>query len=126
MQRISGAGNSLESGSIRPERLGDGLAHLCVHGFEAHRALDETVDADLVVEDPARALTGRDAREDQHRLAGVPLRRFKELPSLFVGQVELELHAVSVLRIIEHFQQTPRPDETATREDYMLPGKTKS
>ena len=86
--------------------LGDGLVHDLVYGLEAHGALDETVDAQLVVQHPAGALAGRDAGEDQHGLAGVLVHQLKELPSLLL-EVHLEGH--SVLRIVEHFQQTPRP-----------------
>ena len=94
--------------------LGDGLVHLFVYGLEAHGALDETVDAQLVVQHPAGALAGRDAGQDQHGLAGILVHQLEELPSLLLGQVHLEGH--SVLRIVEHFQQTPRPIAEGKRE----------
>ena len=94
--------------------LGDGLVHDLVYGLEAHGALDKTVDAQLVVQHPAGALTGRDAGEDQHGLAGVLAHQLKKLPSLLLGQVHLEGHFV--LRIVEHFQQTPRPMQRERQE----------
>ena len=87
---------------------GDSLVHQIVHGLEAHGALDETVNAQLVVQHPAGALAGGDAGEDQHGLAGILPHQIKELPSLLFVQIHLEGH--SVLRIVEHFQQTPSPD----------------
>ena len=88
---------------------GDGLVHQLVHSLEAHGALDETVDAQLVVQHPAGALAGGDAGEDQHGLAGILAHQIKELPSLLLVQIHLEGH--SVLRVVEHFQQTPRPED---------------
>ena len=89
---------------------GDGLVHQLVHGFEAHGALDETLDAQLVVQHPAGALlAGGDAGEYQHGLAGILAHQIKELPSLLLVQIHLEGHPV--LRIVEHFQQTPGPDD---------------
>ena len=90
------------------QSLCDGFAHLTIDGIEAHGAFDETVDAQLVVHHPAGALAGRDTREDQHRLAGILLYQFEELPSLLVGQVHLEGHFV--LSVVEHLQQAPGPD----------------
>ena len=49
-----------------------------------------------------------DAREDQHRLAGILMRQFEELLPLLLGQVHLEGHFV--LSVVEHLQQAPGPD----------------
>eukprot|EP01035_Chromulina_nebulosa_P000573 gene573-803_t len=55
---------------------GDGLMHLAVHGPLG--ALNETVDVQMVVQHPRAALTGRDAREVQHRYA-CPYERVTEV-----------------------------------------------
>jgi len=53
------------------------------------------------------ALAGRDAREDQHSLTGIPLDQSKELSSLILSHIHFKRN--SILSIVEHFQQTPRP-----------------
>ena len=42
----------------RIQSPGDGLVHQLVHGLEAHGALDETVDSELVVQQTTGALAG--------------------------------------------------------------------
>ena len=66
------------------------------------------MDAILVVDHPAGAGAGRNAREglqDLHRILREPL--LEGLPFHFC-QVDFKGHLI--LRIVEHFQQTPRPD----------------
>ena len=99
----------MESAVVRFKGLGNGLMHLLVNCLEANGALDETVNAQLVVQHPAGALAGRDAGEDQQGLAGIPLCQIKELPTLLLSQVDLEGH--SVLRIVKHFKKTPCPEK---------------
>ena len=105
---------------VNLQGLCDGLVHLPVHGLETHRALNETVDAQLVVQHPTGALAGRYPREDQHRLPEVLLRQIHEELSLLVGQVHFEGHVV--LRVVENLQQTPRPGQIlyATKDDIGL------
>ena len=50
----------------------DHLVHSTAYFGAYYRALDETVDAQLVVQHPAGALAGRDAGEDQHGDPDVP------------------------------------------------------
>ena len=83
--------------------IGYGLVHLFVHSFEAHGALDDTVDAQLVIQHPAGALVGRNARDDFHIL-------IEQLSLLLLGQVHLEGNFV--LDAVEDLQQTPGPDDS--------------
>ena len=58
---VCSASNSMVGNASRwGQGPGDGLVHQLVHGLEAHGALDETVDAQLVVQHPAGALAGGD------------------------------------------------------------------
>ena len=100
-------------GSIRVayfQGSSDGYTHLLIDGIESNGALDEAVYTALVVTNPAGAIAGRDAREDQHRLAYIIFCQAFKLRSLLLSENYLEFHSLlRILSCIKHLKDTPRP-----------------
>ena len=72
------------------------------------------MDAILVVDHPAGAGAGGDAREGLQDLHRIPREPLLEGPPFLVCQIDFKGHFI--FRIVEHFQQTPRPDIKNIRE----------